>query len=84
MPIQYRFPMHPEGAQEVKATPGIHRNQGQVAYFAAGVPVFHHAETDGVGRRLAAVQLAALGLATPAELQQALGLHRTTLFRSTP
>jgi hypothetical protein len=82
MPTQYRLPMHPEGAQEVNATLAIHRTEGQVAYFAAGVPVFCHAETDAVGRRLAAVQLDALGLATQAELQAALGLHRTTLFRN--
>jgi hypothetical protein len=82
MPTQYRLPVHPEGAQEVNATVAIHRSHGQVAYFAAGVPVFCHAETDPVGRRLAAVQLDALGLATQAELQAALGLHRTTLFRS--
>lgn len=82
MPTQYRLPVHPAGAQEVNATLAIHRAEGQVAYFAAGVPVFCHAETDGVGRRLAAVQLDALGLATQAELQAALGLHRTTLFRS--
>ncbi|MBI1846042.1 MAG: hypothetical protein HYR86_03600, partial [Candidatus Rokubacteria bacterium] len=50
--------------------------------FAAVVPVFCHAETDPLGRRLAAVQLDALGLATQAELQAALGLHRATLFRS--
>lgn len=82
MPTQYRLPVHPQGAQEVNATLAIHRSHGQVAYFAAGVPVFCHAETDPVGRRLAAVQLDALGLATQAELQAALGLHRTTLFRS--
>ncbi len=82
MPTQYRLPVHPAGAQEVNATLAIHRAHGQVAYFAAGVPVFCHAETDRVGRRLAAVQLDGLGLATQAELQAALGLHRTTLFRS--
>ena len=82
MPTQYRLPIHPEGALEVNPTLAIHCAAGQVAYFAAGVPVFCHAETDAVGGRLAAVQLDALGLATQAELQAALGLHRTTLFRS--
>jgi hypothetical protein len=82
MPTQYRLPMHPQGAQEVNTVVAIHRAEGQVAYFAAGVPIFCHAETDPLGRRLAAVQLDALGLATQAELQAALGLHRATLFRS--
>jgi hypothetical protein len=31
----------------------IHRAEGQVVYFAAGVPVFCHAETDPLGRRRA-------------------------------
>jgi len=82
MPTQYRLPMHPPGAQEVNTVVAIHRAEGQVAYFAAGVPIFCHAETDPLGRRLAAVQLDALGLATQAELQAAFGLHRATLFRS--
>jgi len=81
MPTQYRFPMHPEGAQDVNETLAIHRQGEQVAYFAAGVPVFTHAATDRVGKRLAAVQLVELGLAKPTELAPALGLHRSTLHR---
>jgi UDP-N-acetylmuramate--alanine ligase len=34
----------------------IVRERGQVAYFAAGVPVFVHADDDLVGRRVAAAQ----------------------------
>jgi len=81
MPTQYRFPMHPEGAQEVNETLAIHRQGEQVAYFAAGVPVFTHAATDRVGQRLAAVQLVELGLAKRTALAAALGLHRSTLHR---
>jgi transposase len=73
--------MHPEGAQEVNATLAIHRQGKQVAYFAAGVPVFTHAAEDRVGQRVAAVQLVELGLATRTELAPALGLHRSTLHR---
>jgi len=81
MPTQYRLPMHPEGAQEVNATLAIHRQGEQVAYFAAGVPVFTHAAGDRVGQRVAAVQLVELGLAARTELAAALGLHRSTLHR---
>lgn len=81
MPTQYRLPMHPEGAQEVNATLAIHRQGEQVAYFAAGVPVFTHAAADRVGQRVAAVQLVELGLAARTELAAALGLHRSTLHR---
>jgi len=81
MPTQYRFPMHPEGAQEVNETLAIHRQGKQVAYFAAGVPVFTHAAEDRVGQRLAAVQLVELGLAKRTALAAALGVHRSTLHR---
>ena len=40
-----------------------------------------HAEQDTVGRRLAAVQLMALGLARQDELSAALGVDRSTLYR---
>ena len=81
MPTQYRLPVHPEGAQEVNAVLAIHRAAEQVAYFAAGVPVFTHAATDRIGQRLAAAQVVALGLAEPAELAPAIGLHRSTIYR---
>lgn len=81
MPTQYRLPMHPEGAQDVNGTLAIHRQGAQVAYFAAGVPVFTHAATDRVGQRVAGVQLLELGLAKRKELAAALGLHRSTLHR---
>src|SRR3972149_365520 len=57
------------------------QSTGQVAYFAAGVPVFTHAADDPVGRRFAAVQLVELGLAEQTELAPALGLHRATIHR---
>src|SRR3989337_2182406 len=81
MPTQYRFPLHPAGAKEVNEVLAIHEAKGQVAYFAAGVPVFTHAADDPVGRRFAAVQLVELGLAEQTELAPALGLHRATIHR---
>jgi transposase len=81
MPTQYRLPMHPEGALTVNTTLAIHRQGGQVAYFAAGIPVFTHRAEDRVGQRVAGVQLVELGLATQTELAATLGLHRSTLHR---
>src|SRR3970040_1539066 len=81
MPTQYRFPLHPAGAKEVNEVLAIHEAKGQVAYFAAGVPVFPHAADDPVGRRFAAGQLVELGLAEQTELAPALGLHRATIHR---
>ena len=81
MPTQFRLPTPPRGAQEINAEVAILRERGQVAYFAAGVPVFVHAEDDPVGRRVAAAQLLELGLAQPHELSAALHVNRSTLYR---
>ena len=81
MPMQFRLPMAPGGAEPVNPDVAIRREGGQVAYFAAGVPVFVHAEEDPVGRRVAAAQLLELGLAQPHELSATLHLHRSTLYR---
>jgi transposase len=81
MPTQYQLPAPPGGAEEINNVVAIVREQGQVAYFAAGVPVFVHAENDAVGRRIAAAQLVELGLARQDELSAALAVHRSTLYR---
>src|SRR5712692_1104341 len=81
MPTQFRLPTPPRGAEEINAEVAIMREGGQVAYFAAGVPVFVHAEDDPVGRRVAVAQLLELGLAQPHELSTALRVNRSTLYR---
>ncbi len=81
MPTQYHLPVPPGGAKEINDVVAIVREQGQVAYFASGVPVFVHTEDDLVGRRIAAVQLMALGLARQDELSAGLAVNRSTLYR---
>ena len=81
MPTQYRLPTPPGGAEEINTEVAIVRERGQVAYFAAGGPVFVHADDDPVGRRVAAAQLLELGLAQPHELSTALHVNRSTLYR---
>jgi len=81
MPTQFRLPAQPGGAEEINAEVAIVRERGQVAYFAAGVPVFVHADDDLVGRRVAAAQLLELGLAQPHELSATLRVNRSTLYR---
>lgn len=83
MPTQLHLPTRPGGADEINAVVARVRDGGHVAYFASGVPVFVHAEQDTVGRRLAAVQLLALGLARQDELSAAFGVDRSTLYRQT-
>jgi transposase len=75
------LPTQPGGAEEINAVVAMVRERGQVAYFASGVPVFVHADDDPVGRRVAAVQMMALGLARQDELSAALEVNRSTLYR---
>src|SRR5260370_41407028 len=84
MPTQYHLPVPPGGAKEINDEVAIVREQGQVAYFASGVPVFVHTEDDLVGRRIAAVQLMALGLARQDELSAGLAVNRHTPYWQAP
>jgi len=63
MPTQLHLPTPPAGAQEINAVVAVVRERGDVAYFASGVPLFVHRADDVVGRRVAAGQMMALGLA---------------------
>lgn len=81
MPTQLHLPVQPAGAREINAVVAIVEQAEQVAYFASGVPLFVHRADDPVGRRVAAVQMMALGLARQDELSTALRVNRTTLYR---
>jgi len=75
------LPVPPGGAEEINPVVARVRQDGKVAYFASGVPLFVHGQNDAVGQRIAAVQLLALGLARQDELSAARGIHRSTLYR---
>jgi len=81
MAIQTRLPLVPAAAVEINDTVCFVDGGGAIGYFAAGVPLFCHATDDVIGRRVAAAQIAALGLAKQSELSAALGVDRTTLYR---
>ena len=81
MAIQTRLPVVPPGAVEINDTVCLIDDGERIGYFAAGVPLFSHATDDAVGRRVAAAQILALGLAKQRELSAALGVNRTTLYR---
>jgi Transposase protein/Winged helix-turn helix len=81
MPTQLHLPVQPAGAREINAVVAIVERAEQVAYFASGVPLFVHRADDPVGRRVAAGQMIALGLARQDELSTALQVNRTTLYR---
>ena len=73
--------MRPAGAVEINDTVSYTNEGGQTGYFAAGAPVFTHAQNDEVGQRVALAQIITLRLATQKQMSSALGLARTTLYR---
>ena len=81
MRTQLHLPVQPSGTREINAVVAIVERAEQVAYFASGVPLFVHRVDDVVGRRVAAGQMMALGLARQDELSAALRVNRTTLYR---
>jgi Transposase protein len=81
MPTQLHLPLQPAGAREINAVVAMIERDEQVAYFASGVPLFVHRADDAVGRRVAAGQMIALGLARQEELSAVLQVNRTTLYR---
>jgi len=81
MAIQNRLPLQPAEGTEINQTVSIVNDGKTMAYFAAGVPLFAHAQDDAVGRRVAHAQILALRLARPSELKAATRVGRTTLYR---
>src|SRR3990172_3794727 len=81
MAIQNRLSLQPAEGMEINQTVSVVDDGKTMAYFAAGVPVFAHAQADIVGRRVAQAQLIALKLARPSELRAATRVGRTTLYR---
>ena len=83
MAIQNRLPLQPASSTEVNETVSFVEDDKTktTAYFAAGIPVFMHAQDDAVGRRVAQAQIIALKLARPSELKEAAHVGRTTLYR---
>jgi len=79
--MQLTLPMHPAGSTAISALVSVLRQDGQVAYFASGVPLFVHADNDATGERIAAIQMIELRLARQSEVSEALGVDRSTLFR---
>lgn len=81
MAIQNRLSLQPAEGTEINETVSLVSDGKTTAYFAAGVPVFTHAQDDIVGRRVAQSQIIALKLAKPSELKAATRVGRTTLYR---
>ena len=81
MAIQDRILFLPEGAEVVSEHLAMTRQEGQITFFDASGPIFAFEERDEAALRLAGSMLTdpVLGLATPSEIADALGVHRSSV-----
>lgn len=79
MELQHRIPLLPTEAETVSAHLAVARDGGQLTFVNASGPIFTCREDDEGALRFAAVMLSerCLGLATPSELAQVIGRHRS-------
>ncbi len=81
MAIQTRLPLGHPDAREINEELSFLEHGSQATYLAGGVPIFVHENNDAAARRLAALQILELRLATKTELSESFGMDRTTLYR---
>lgn len=75
------LPLLPPGAIELSARLAIHEDGNRLVFFNAGGPIYSCTRDDRTAVRLGALTMLAQGLVGVTVLANALGLHRTTLFR---
>ena len=76
-----RLPLLPANAREISASLAIADDGEHVVFFNAAGPIYSCRKEDRTGLRLGAITVVELELAGPTAVANALGLHRTTLFR---
>jgi len=81
MPLRAKLPLVPPEAREVSRDLAILVDEDEVVFFNSGGPIYSCRRDDRLGVRLGAVTALRLELAGPAAIAEALGVHRTTLFR---
>jgi hypothetical protein len=75
------LPLLPQNAREISPSLAILDDGERVVFFNAAGPIYSCRKEDRTGLRLGAVTVVAQELAGPTAVAEALGLHRTTLFR---
>lgn len=79
MELQHRMPFLPSEAEQVSVHLAVTRDDGHLTFVNASGPIFTCREDDEGSLRFAAAMLTepSLGLATPTEVAQVLGRHRS-------
>ncbi len=82
MQIQARLPFLPPTATTVSEHLALERSEGFLTFFDASGPIYCCRKADVATIRMAAVTLTdpKLGLASPKQMADALGIHRTRVF----
>src|SRR5450756_2700697 len=74
------LPLQPAEARSVGPSAGLLEGPGGGVVFIFGLATFSYGPADEVGRRLAAVQLVAIRIATSQEVAAAFGVSGVTLW----
>ncbi len=82
MHLQPALLLLPAHARQLGSNLAMVREKQRVTFFNASGPLYSCAENDRDGIHLAAAMLVDLRLAKPTVLADALGLHRSTIFKS--
>ncbi len=80
--LQSYIPFLPKGAEIINEHVAIYRHEGQIEFYTASGPIYSCPQNDLYGLRLAQGILVRQVKATPAQLAEALGVNRTTVYRN--
>ena len=79
---QIQFPFFPEGVTDITQMLGFAKKDGQVTYFAGGMPIFTHDEKDLASFRMITAQFCENGNAKQADISRAFGVAKITVKRA--
>ena len=81
MATQLRLRLSPLGGLEISKDLTIVRDESRTAYYANGIPIGVHSNSDETARRVDMIRMIELGFASKEELSKVFGVDRSTLYR---
>jgi hypothetical protein len=82
MALRTRLPMLPANAEPLSQDLAVVREDSELVFWNASGPIYTCNQQDRLGLRVAAAMFSNLNLASAESLAPAIGVHRSTVFRS--
>ena len=80
--LQTQFPFFPEGVTQITEKLAFRKENGQITYFNAGMPVFMHDENDRDTFRMITSQFCVSGNTTQSEIVKTFGVSAIGVKRA--